>query len=80
MQDGVDAMKIGLRVLMALNEKRAPDPADLDALRHFAPLLGDLAPDELACEVIQRAIGVPKCWRHVWDIQSELLQKRRSGP
>ncbi len=49
-------MKIGLRVLMALNEKRAPDPADLDALRHFTPLLGDLAPDELACEVIQRAI------------------------
>ena len=50
-------MKVSLRVLTALTEKRAPDPVDVVALRQY---LGATAPhdlDELACEVIQSALG-----------------------
>ncbi len=49
-------MKAALRVLSALTEKQPPDPSDLSVLLQYAPLQKDTPPDELACEVIQRAI------------------------
>jgi hypothetical protein len=56
MERSLEAMTVAVRVLGALNEKRRPDRADLDLLRHFAPLSAHLPPDELACEVIQQAV------------------------
>jgi DNA-binding NarL/FixJ family response regulator len=53
---GIDAMKIALRVLTAITEKRNPDPDDLQELHRLAPLQPGASPDELACEVIQQAI------------------------
>lgn len=49
-------MKLALRVLSALNEKQRPDRQDVAELRRLAPddALNDT--DELACEVIQRAL------------------------
>ena len=49
-------MKVSLRVLAALNEKRPPDAEDVQTLRNY---IGDGPPDldELACAVIQKALG-----------------------
>ena len=55
-QSGFDEMKLALRVLAALNDKRSPDPADLNRLRLLAPPAAYLPTDELACEVILRAL------------------------
>jgi hypothetical protein len=49
-------MQTALRVLTALTEKRKPDPADLEMLGAYAPLLASIDPDELACEVLQQAL------------------------
>ena len=49
-------MKTAMRVLAAINEKREPDAADLAELRSLAPLLANLPPDELACDVIKQAL------------------------
>ena len=56
MERSLDAMKVAMRVLTALSDKRTPDPADIKTLNEFAPLLRDLSPDELACDVIQQAL------------------------
>jgi hypothetical protein len=56
MQQSLAAMQTALRVLTALSEKRDPDPADIDALVGYAPLLENLSVDELACDVIQQAL------------------------
>ena len=56
MQYGLDAMRVALRVLTAITDKRNPDPGDLQELHRLAPLHADASPDELACEVIQKAI------------------------
>jgi len=56
MQKSLDAMTLALRVLTAINEKREPEPDDLEKLRAMAPLIGDSPPDELACDVIKLAI------------------------
>jgi hypothetical protein len=55
MHAGLEVMKVALRVLTALTHRMTPLPADLDALRQYAPDANDLAAGELACEVIQRA-------------------------
>lgn len=57
MQQTVTALAVALRVLSAINEKRYPDPKDVDELRRWAPLSADVPIDELACEVIQQAIN-----------------------
>jgi hypothetical protein len=58
MQHSFDAMTTALRVLTALTEKRHPDQADVDALRSLAgPLPDGMGLDELACEVIQKALN-----------------------
>ena len=56
MQTGLNAMQVALRVLAAITERRPAEPGDLAGLREYAPDANDLAPDELACEVIQRAL------------------------
>jgi len=57
MQAGLDAMKTALRVLTALTEKRQPDPADVTLLRTYAgPHPENVALDEFACTIIQRAL------------------------
>jgi hypothetical protein len=51
-------MDTAMRVLNAINEKRAPEPADIDLLRACAGSTpGTFTPaDELACDVIQKAL------------------------
>jgi len=56
MERSLDAMKTALRVLTAITKRHHPDEVDLQSLRQLAPLVGNLPPDELACEVIQLAI------------------------
>jgi hypothetical protein len=56
MRSTLAAMKTALRVLSALTEKQNPDAHDVEDLRRLAPDCESLALDELACEVIQRAL------------------------
>jgi hypothetical protein len=56
MQASLDALKTALRVLTALTEKRAPEDADVKALRDYANGDNSRDLDELACDVIQRAL------------------------
>jgi hypothetical protein len=50
-------MELALRVLTALTEKRHPDPADVERLHTMAEASTRGLPlDELACEVIQKAL------------------------
>jgi hypothetical protein len=55
-KESIEVMKIALRVLNAVTERVQPAAADIDGLLSFAPDLTKLPPDELACEVIQRAM------------------------
>jgi hypothetical protein len=48
-------LRIALRVLAAITEREEPNDADLKELRRYAPSVG-LTSDELACEVVQRAL------------------------
>jgi len=58
MQESLNAMKAALRVLTALNEKRTPREADVEALVQFAgPQPRGINLDEFACDVIQKALG-----------------------
>ena len=56
MEASLDALKTALRVLAALTEKRTPEEEDVKSLREYAN--DDRSPDldELACDVIQRAL------------------------
>ena len=56
MQQSFDAMKLALRVLEAVNERREPDSQDVAGLRALAPLIANLPLDELACEVMRLAL------------------------
>ena len=57
MQQSYDAMKIALRVLEALTERRYPDSNDVAILRDLAGSPEQsMGVDELACEVIQQAL------------------------
>jgi hypothetical protein len=58
MRDSLEAMKTALRVLTAICEKRQPDPADVQDLRHYAPLLAHCPIDEVACEVIHQSLRI----------------------
>lgn len=49
-------LETALRVLTAITAHHNPDHCDVETLQHFAPTLNDVAPDELAREVIQMAI------------------------
>ena len=56
MQQSLNIMKVSLRVLTAINAKDAPNPGDVEALRGFLGRHGPANLDELACEVIQKAL------------------------
>ena len=56
MQQNLGAIKVALRVLAALTEKRAPDQIDVEILRCCASDQASKPIDELACEVIQQAL------------------------
>jgi hypothetical protein len=56
MQESLRAMKIALRVLGTLMEKRSPEQSDVAVLRELAPSLADAAEDELARDVIRQAV------------------------
>jgi hypothetical protein len=51
-EDSVAVMKVALRVIRAISERRPADPADVAMLR--GECADNLADDELACEVIRR--------------------------
>ena len=58
MQQSFVAMQTALRVLTAITEKRHPDQSDVDALQGFIGSQEQgIGLDELACEVIQRALN-----------------------
>ncbi len=67
MQNSLQAMKVALRVLTAVTERTPADEADLAELRRYAPDAANLPPDELACEVIQRALKARAMARGVGD-------------
>lgn len=56
MQQSLNIMKVSLRVLAAVNEKQPPDVEDIQTLREYLGRQGHSNPDELACEVIQKAL------------------------
>jgi hypothetical protein len=56
MPGGLEAMKVALRVLTALTEKREPAFEDVEALRQYVPTATAESIDELACDVIQQAL------------------------
>ena len=57
MQQSLDAMRVALRVLTALNDKRQPEASEIATLRQLAgPNFATTSLDELACEVVQNAL------------------------
>ena len=56
MQQSLNVMKVSLRVLAAVNAKETPSQTDLETLREYLGRPGSANPDELACEVIQKAL------------------------
>ena len=57
MQKSLDAMQLALRVLTALTDNQHPDADEVAALRELSgPKLQGMPLDELACEVIQKAL------------------------
>jgi hypothetical protein len=56
MQNSLEAMEAALRVLTALTANKPANEGDMTELRKYAPDAPSLPQDELACEVIQRAI------------------------
>lgn len=55
MTDPLDATRTAVRVIHAVIAGHAPSQLDIEALTEFAPSLAEKPPDELACDVIQRA-------------------------
>jgi hypothetical protein len=55
-KESIEIMKVALRILTSITDKSGPRRSDVDALLAFAPDLTKLPPDELACEVVQRAM------------------------
>jgi hypothetical protein len=55
--ENLEAMRAALRVLTALNEKREAAATDIEELRSYTGAEPPgMAPDELACTVIQKAL------------------------
>jgi len=56
MEQAVETLRLALRVLMAIIDRRCPEPHDVAALQRLAPS-GEPTPlDELACDLIQKAV------------------------
>jgi hypothetical protein len=58
MKEHLEIMKVSLRVLNALSESVPPDDGDLEILRCYLGHEGPSNADELACEVIRKALWV----------------------
>jgi hypothetical protein len=56
MSDNISAIKAALRVLMAITDRVEPPPTDVAELHRIAPECADLPLDELACELVRRAL------------------------
>ena len=56
MPDHHNVIRTALRILSAVSSGHAPDPGDAAALRAHNPELALLPLDELACEVVQKAL------------------------
>lgn len=56
MPEQSEAMMIAMRVLSAMNEKRAPASEDVDWLYQHVPDSESLPPDELACSVVREEV------------------------
>ena len=48
-----DPMQIAFRVLTSISDGEQPDAADVESLKRYASLPGDVSTDELACDVIK---------------------------
>lgn len=55
MQESVDAMRVALRVLAAITERRPPDPEDVEVVRRHAPM-NTRRIDDMACAVVEEAL------------------------
>ena len=51
-----DKTAVALRILGAINKRQHPDEKDVLLLRAYCPDQRDLAPDEMACLIIQQSI------------------------
>jgi len=58
MRASLEVIKTATRVLSALTEDRSPDPTDVHALRVYDESTNGRDLDELACDVIQKALRV----------------------
>lgn len=56
MDEELEELKVALRVLAAITERRAPEEADVKALLSYASHSNGRPPDEVACEVIHRVL------------------------
>lgn len=56
MHASLEVIQTATRVLSALTDRRSPDPADVIALREYDGRGNGRDLDELACDVIQKAI------------------------
>jgi hypothetical protein len=56
MRAGIEAIKTATRVLAALTAKQEPDPTDIQALREYDEAPNGREFDELACDVVQKAL------------------------
>jgi hypothetical protein len=58
MQNNNASMKTALRVLTAITDRMEPAPTDVAELHRLAPECPELSIDELATEVIHRALKI----------------------
>jgi len=56
MRASLEVIKTATRVLSALTDKKSPYPADVRALREYDGSAKERDLDELACDVIQKAL------------------------
>ena len=57
MDESYHVLKTALRVISAINEKRGPDPADIERLKTIVgPKPIGVTTDEFTCDVIKKAI------------------------
>jgi len=64
MQNNPQAIEIALRVLSVLTARIPADESDVAELQKIVPDAANLPADELACEVIQRALQARTIARH----------------
>jgi len=68
MEDPLEIMKAALRVLTAIQECTYPNTHDVEILRTCCdPAMVNKSPDEIACDVIQRALRVRAALRKSAD-------------